>query len=153
MFTLIILKLALHGPIYRKLPVEILEATCYINIIVLSFATFYTLEAKKDQFIVAYISVTATIALFFTVFIYHMFTEMCSKTSLWKKLTKIRINSNSETENSPRRSLLNYHQVEGDLPQPTVSWLDAPQNELSLQHKNLIGNEIKTNKEISPLTV
>ena len=149
-FTLVILKLALHGPIYRKLPVEFLEAICYINIIVLSFATFYTLEAKKDQFIVAYISVTATIALFFVVFTYHMFTEMCSKTSLWKKLTKMRVNSNSETENSPRMSLFNYHQVEGDLPQPTVSWLDAPQNELSLQHK--IGNEIKINKEVSPLT-
>ena len=151
-FTLVILKLALHGPVYRKLPVEFLEATCYTNIIVLSFATFYTLEAKQDQFIVAYISVTATIAVFFVVFIYHIFTEMCSKTSisLWKMLIKKRVNSNSESENSPRISLLNYHQVEDDLPQPTVSWLDAPQNELSLQHEK--GNEVKSNEEISPLT-
>ena len=65
----------------KSYQLNFLKQFAIINFIILSFATFYTLETKKDQFIVAYISVTATIALFFVVFTYHMFTEMCSKTS------------------------------------------------------------------------
>ena len=144
-FTLFILMVAFHGPIYRKLPIEFLEITCYINIIVLSFATFYTLEVKSGQFIVGYISVTATISLFLVVITYHIFTEMCSKTTLWKTLMKKRVNSNCETEDR----ILYYQQVEDDLPQPTVSWLDAPQCEQSLEYAK--ENEILS-KETSPLT-
>ena len=105
-FTLFILKAALYGPIYRKLPIEFLEVTCYVNIIVLSFASFYTLETKNGQFVVAYISGTVTIALFLVVLIYHIITEICSKTCLWKKLLKKRLSINNNTEHGI--SLLNY---------------------------------------------
>ena len=55
-FSLIILKVALYSPIYEKLSIEFLETTCYVNLILLFFASFYTLEAKKDQTVAAYIS-------------------------------------------------------------------------------------------------
>ena len=112
-FSLFILKAALYGPIYRKFPVEVLETTCYINIIFLflSFACFYTLETKKDQAIVAYISGIVTIALLLLLIAYHIFTEICSKTSILKlNLSKKDLrNINSEDE----VSLLNYQPAAG----------------------------------------
>ena len=54
----IVLKERLYGPVYRELSIDFLETTCYINIFVFSFASFYTLEAKIDQTVVAYISGT-----------------------------------------------------------------------------------------------
>ena len=131
MFSIFMLKAALHGSIYRKLPIEFLEVTCYANIIFLSFANFYTLETKKHQTVVAYISGSITVALFLVVLVYHIFTEIliCSKiTPLIMKLklkSKRRKNSNSEDG----VSLFNYQQIEGDVPQPTVSWVDAPSHE------------------------
>lgn len=146
-FSLLVLKLAFYGPIYRKIPVEILEVTCYVNIVSLSLATFYSLEVKNGQFIVAYTSVTATIGLFSVVVVYHIFTELCFKTCLWKMLTKVRVNSDNET--TDRISLLNYQQVEGDQPLPTVSWVDSPQCDQSSE--DIKENEVKS-EEISPLT-
>ena len=128
-FSLYVLKAALYGPVYRKLPVEFLETTCYVNIIVLSFASFYTLETKRHQIVVAYISGIVTIASLVMVLAYHIFTEVCSKTSLLKlKLRKKDlVNSNSEDE----ISLLNYQLAgsEHDLPPPAVpcTCIDAPQ--------------------------
>ena len=122
-FSLFILKAALCGPIYRKLPLEFLETTCYVNI--LSFASFYTLETKKHQTVVAYMSGTLTITLLLVVLVYHTFTEICSKTSCLKlKLRKQGIQDNNSEDGI---SLLNYQQAGSGLPQPTVSWVDAPQ--------------------------
>ena len=150
-FTLFLLKSALYGPIYQKLPVEFLEVTCYVNIIVLSFASFYTLETKNGQFVVAYISGTVTIALFLVVLTYHIFTEMCPKTCLqvWKKLLRKRLSINNHMEDGI--SLLDYQQVEDCLPQPTVSWVDAPQGEQSLK-QDANENEVENKKEIPLLT-
>ena len=53
--------------IYRKWPVDVLEMTCYVNVIILSFARFYTLESNQDENVVAYISGTITLALFLVV--------------------------------------------------------------------------------------
>ena len=128
-FSLYVLKAALYGPVYRKLPVEFLETTCYANIIVLSLASFYTLETKRHQIVVAYISGIVTIASLVMVLAYHIFTEICSKTGLLKlKLRgKDLVNSNSEDE----ISLLNYQLAgsEHDLPTPAVpcTCIDAPQ--------------------------
>ena len=125
-FSLFMLNKILYSPIYRKLPVEILETVCYVNIILLSFASFYTLEARKDQTVVAYISGTIIVSLFLVVLIYHIFTEICSKTNFWNKL---RQNSKRLNVNEDGVSLIDYQQAKDDLtypPQPTVSWMDAP---------------------------
>ena len=131
MFSIFMLKAALHGSIYRKLPIEFLEVTCYANIIFLSFANFYTLETKKHQTVVAYISGSITVALFLVVLVYHIFTEIliCSKITPFIMKLKLK-NKRRKTSNSEDGvSLFNYRQVEGDALQPTVSWVDAPTRE------------------------
>ena len=128
MFSLFLFNKTLYSPIYRKLSVEFLETTCYVNIIFLSFSSFYTLEAKKDQTVVAYISGTITVALFLIVLVYHVFTEICSKTNLWNKLR------HNISEHGI--SLIDHQQAESDLLQlfqPTISWIDAPQREQPLR--------------------
>ena len=146
-FSLFLLKERLYGPIYRKLPVEFLETICYVNIIVLSFASFYTLEAKKDQTVVVYISGTIIVALFLVVLIYHIFTEICSKSYFWNKLKQKRLNN----VNEDGVSLIDYQQAENYIeqpPQPTVSWIDAPQCERPLTGQvEIQENESDTNKE------
>ena len=117
--SLFLLKERLYGPIYRELSVDFLEATCYINTVVFSFVSFYTLEAKKDQTVVAYISGTIIVVFFLAVLIYHIITEMCSKTNLWKKLRQKRLSANADGV-----SLIDYKEAEDDLShlsQPTVS--------------------------------
>ena len=141
-FSLFLLKVALYGPVYRKIPLEFLEITCHVNIVVLSFASFYTLQTKKDQTVVAYISGTVILALFLVILIYHIFTETCSKTNHWNKLRQRRVNVNGDGV-----SLIDYQQAEDPL-QPTVSWIDAPQCEQQLRgHVEVRGNESETNKE------
>ena len=130
MFSLFLLKETLYNPIYRKLPVEFLETTCYVNIILLSFSSLYTLEAKKDQTVVAYISGTIIVALFFVVLVYHTFSEICSETIVWDKLRQKRLDPSEDGV-----SLFDYQQAENNQnhpPQPTVSWIDAPQCEQTL---------------------
>ena len=112
--------------IYRKWPVDVLETTCYVNIIIISFARFHTLESNQDENVVAYISGTITLALFLVVVVCHMFPEVCHRTKLCNKLGKRRQTPADEDE-----VLLNDHPpADGDQrdpPQPTVSWIDAPQ--------------------------
>ena len=146
--SLLLLKERLYGPIYRELSVDFLEATCYINIIVFSFASFYTLEAKIDQTVVAYISGTIIVALFLAILACHIFIETCFKTNLWNKLKQKRPSVNMDGV-----SLIDYQQAEGNLghlsqPIVSVSWIDAPQREQLLTGQAEVrGNESETNKE------
>ena len=145
-FSLFLLKERLYSQIYKRMSVEFLEIICYVNIIFLSSASFYTLEANKNQTLVAYISGTIILILFLLVLIYHIFTEICSKTNLWNKLRQKRLNINED-----QISLTNYQQTEDNLrypAQPTVSWIDAPQCDQPLTDWNKVKeNESETNKK------
>ena len=133
MVSLLLFKgsVGINGRIYRKWPVDVLETTSYMNIIFLCFATFYTLEADKDQTTVAYISGTVTFTLLLVVLAYHIFTEGCPKTCIMI-LNKLKMKRHHKIVNEDTAgafSLIDYQPVDSDQrnpPQPTVSWIEAP---------------------------
>ena len=79
---------SVSGRIYKKWPVEILEVSCYINLILFCFATFFELQNERLKAHIAYTSVSFTIILFIGVLFYHLFTEVISKTKIWKRMIK-----------------------------------------------------------------
>ena len=128
--SLLLLKgyVGIHGCVYRKWPVDVLETTCYVNIMFLTLVSFYTLEANKNQTVAAYISGTITLFLLLIVLAYHILIETCPKTML---LNKLRVKILPYTKEDGAR-LLDYQPADSDLRephQPTVSWMDAPPRE------------------------
>ena len=116
-----------YGSIYRKWPIDVLDTTCFVNIIFLCVACFYTLNSKQDQAVVAYISGTITLILFLIVLVYHMLTEVCFKTKVWKKLKQRYAGLQSDEDGV---SLTDYpHSDQRDPPPPSVSWIEAPLHE------------------------
>ena len=119
----------IHGRIYRKWPVDIIETTCYVNILILSFVSLYTLEAKQNQVAVAYISGTITLLLLLLIVFYHIFTETCcDKTKIINKLKQKRWKG---TRCNSEESMTNYYNAQSLIDNPsktiaTVSWVDAP---------------------------
>ena len=85
------------GRIYKNWIVDTVDMICYLNIALLSATVLFTLEAEKDQTIIACISGTITVALLVVVLIYHVFTEVCLK--VWKS-TKIRSDEISVEDDS-----------------------------------------------------
>ena len=126
MITVFMLKahVGMRSCIYRKLPLDIFENTCYINIIVFSVASLYVLEAEGDQTIPAYMSGTITSALLLAVLLYHMFFELCPVSKLWNRL-KLQLKRPDD-----EISLVDY-QAADDLRErlnPAVTWIDPPSN-------------------------
>ena len=72
--------------VYKKWPVEILEVTCYVNLILLSFATLFELQNKRFKESIAYTSGSIVIVQFIGVLLYHTFTEVILQTKIWKSV-------------------------------------------------------------------
>ena len=73
------------GHIYRNWLLGSLEVVCYLNIVLLSFVTFFVRTNEGNQIAAAYISGLITIALTVIVLCYHIFTQLISKTKLWRR--------------------------------------------------------------------
>ena len=143
MIVLFMLKaqVGICSSIYKKLPLDIVETICYMNIILFSVASLYVLEAKGDQKILAYISGTITLAVLFAVLLYHIFFELCSVSKLWNKLRPQRQRHDNEI------SLIDY-QAANELRErlnPTVTWIDAPSHKEGIL---LLHTETGINPEI-----
>ena len=63
--------------VYRKLPIELLECSFYLNILLLSLASFYSLGNQRSQVVAAYTSIGIAMALFFVTIFYHVFYVSC----------------------------------------------------------------------------
>ena len=73
--------------IYNKWPAELVEIMCYLNILLFSVAKLYILETNRHPAnILGYVSGGFTLSLYFLVLVYHVFTEVLFRSSLWKKL-------------------------------------------------------------------
>lgn len=125
MVILILIKshLGSNGCIYKKWPIDVIELMCYVNLTILSLTSLYTLEAKQNHIVVAYISGTITFALFLLVLCFHVMTETCCrKINLFNKLKQTReLNINEyPLINQPTENDLN------ETSQPTQSWVDPP---------------------------
>ena len=125
---LLLLKAYSQGSIYRKWCLDILEGACYINLALFALVELFILEGNRDQNVVAYISGSFTIALFLAVIVYHVFTELISKTRLWKYLQHKR----KESEDLYMDSFADNNQK--ILVEPTYSEVAGPTHELLLPH-------------------
>ena len=91
---------ARYYPIYRHWPVEAIEITCYLNILLFCLSKLYVLEADRDQNAIAYLSGSTTLCLFVGVIAYHIYTEFLQNQlkRLFLKLKNRRQNSVHERD-------------------------------------------------------
>ena len=85
------------GRIYKNWIVDTVEMICYLNIALISIIKLFTLEAEKDQTILACISGTITLTLLVVVLIYHIFTELCLKVRRRTKTRSDEINGGDDS--------------------------------------------------------
>ena len=67
------------GRIYKSKITDMIETVCYLNVLLLSAAKLFLLEARKDDAIPSFISGLFTLLLFLYILAYHAFTELCLK--------------------------------------------------------------------------
>ena len=74
--------------VYRRWPLNLLEVSCYVNLLCFCLAKLFTLTENSDGITIAYISGSFTVVSFTTVLVYHVYTELFSQTikRLWKIL-------------------------------------------------------------------
>ena len=114
------------GQIYKTWMIDILETSCYLNIILLSAATLFLFESKRDQTTVTFISVFITFVLSFIVIVHHTYREV------WLKLIRSRIscrNNDSHRRGGEVRGILDIYNNEiGAQPEAicTFSEIEAP---------------------------
>lgn len=73
-------------------------------------------------------------ALFLIVLVYHMFTEFFYLTNIWNKLKLRRKWLINDTEDP----LVEYLPEDGNVGEPTTSWVDAPSHEAQTNPSSLI---------------
>ena len=79
----------INSQIYKKWPLEILEVSIHINIIVLCISTIFTnvIENEKAKEAITNTSVAIVFLQFLGLISYHGYTEIVTKTKLWKICT------------------------------------------------------------------
>ena len=128
-FSILLLKGCLkRNKIYRQWRLELIEMLSYINLTFFCLMSFYLLEDKTSQGIVAYISGSIALILFVIILFYHISFEFILKFKFWKRLlrneplsirseTLTDLEDDSDTE-TDRAALI--------APPPTSSIVEAP---------------------------
>lgn len=76
---------------YKKLSIDALESLSYLNILLFCIAKLFTKVEGNEQSAIAYISGLTFVLLLILVILYHIFTELISKTEIWRKLSNKKI--------------------------------------------------------------
>jgi predicted outer membrane repeat protein len=123
--SLIFLLKGQFGRIYKNWMIDILETTCYLNIILFSATTLFLVESKRDQTTVTFISIFITFVLCFLIIIHHTYSE------IWLKLIRNRIscrNNDSHRDTEVRGILDIYNNEIGAQTEAicTFSEIEAP---------------------------
>ena len=111
--------------VYKKWPIEILEVSIYVNIVVLCISTIFTniMENETAKAAIANTSVSITFLLFLGIICHRIFTEFIAKTNIWKKhITGNSISSQNESDSVS---------AEVTSTAPTSSVIDKPQQPAS----------------------
>ena len=76
----------INSRIYKKWPIEILETSILINIVVLCTSTIFTniIENERAKEAISDTSVAIMLLQFLGVVMYHTFTEIVMKMKMWK---------------------------------------------------------------------
>ena len=118
------------GQLYRKMAIDLIELVCYMNIIMFTTIKLYALssKSKKQQTTVAYISGSITFAVFIVVLVYHIFTELITKTNLWKKIGNQSMRSHKD-ETVLAKSKVHGKSCDQNTSEPTFSDVYRPSDE------------------------
>ena len=81
--------MGINSQIYKKWPIEILEVSILINIIVLCVSTIFTnvTENEKSKEAIVNASVAVVFVQFLGIVCYQSYTEIVKKTKLWRICT------------------------------------------------------------------
>ena len=77
---LFVLKAVLLVKVYRKWPIELVEFSFHLNLLMLTFSSFYSLGDNERQLVIAYTSISISLALFLGIILYHIISTMCNMT-------------------------------------------------------------------------
>ena len=80
--------ISVRNRVYKKWPLEIVEVSCYLNVVLFSFATLFALENDEIRAYIAYTSVFITSVILVGILVYHIITEIISKTKPYKAIMK-----------------------------------------------------------------
>ena len=140
MIILVLLKgrVEVYCRVYKKILIDILETVCYMNVTLLSFASLYVLEAKKNQQALAYISGIITLILFIVVIFYHSLFEV----GLWQKLRNTYRLRNGDGSININELGIPYQQCT-NIELPTVTWVERPHDDYEFPNRT----ETKSNDE------
>ena len=122
MIAILLFRMISSGNLYKTWLLDMLEISCFVNLLLFCLIQLYILGGNKDQsynFIVINVSVSVTFVMFFIIIVYHILTECFALTSLWKKWKQNRrlLDEDEEAEvNTPSE----------DYNQPTYSIVDRP---------------------------
>ena len=124
---LLLYKAIFHSRVYRKWVIELFEMICHFNILIFTLAKLFVplTVRERNQMVPAYLSVSITFILFLAVIIYHLITELCLKTEVWKKTKKL---MKRQDDASAILEAVNDH---SDQSEPTISVVDGPSCENS----------------------
>ena len=124
MICLLLPKLLLGIRIYKKLSIDILETLSYLNIILFCVAKLFVKIEGNEQTVITYISGTIFLTLLIGVLLYHIFTELCSKTETWNKL----INKNRKQYFDAKEGINLINCDHFEKIDPTFSVVEGPQH-------------------------
>ena len=121
MIAILLLRMISSGNLYKKWLLDLLEISCFVNLLLFCLIQLFILGGNEDQsynFVVINVSVSIIFAVFFIVVVYHVLTEYFALTSLWEKckLNRRALDEDEEVLNIPGE----------DCNQPTYSIVDRP---------------------------
>ena len=125
--------------IYRKWLLDVLEMSCYINIILLCLSEFFCLERSRKRNVIAYISGSHILVLLVAVLTYHIFMEFIFKSKYWKGFRRYKQRNCSPLEDDQLK--------ESEFVQPNVthSEVDGPaKNDLPLSALIEVDDSLQT---------
>ena len=123
---LLLPKILVGIKVYKSIFIDILETISYLNILMFCIAKPFTKIEGSEQTVIAYISGMIFLVLIVFVILYHIFTEICSRTEIWRKLTRKKMVSqltdsnishvNDETSFGPPTSSVVERPPHGEVP-------------------------------------
>jgi predicted outer membrane repeat protein len=121
------------GHVYKKRTVEVLEVAGHVNLLLLSLATFFSLENIRARIMVTNISVSIMLLLLLGILFYHVFIEVIVKR--WKIANHIREMQSSVEQSKGVSDLSESFQMS-----TTSTVVDAPKKILCTSYSN---NELR----------
>ena len=111
--------------IYKKLHLDFLEMSCFVNLILLCLAELFDGGRDESRNVTAYVSVSFTMILFAAVLAYHIIAELIIKAICWKKFIArckkhteiLDLIGNQNDKSELAQPLVTYSEVAGPEPE------------------------------------